>query len=524
MAKLPRGIQLINWRNADKSKSVRYRVRIQRKTFQADELFETLEDAEKFLADTKSEKGRQALLKDQSEKDAIRRQAIALGIKDFLIGPLRLSDYLKRYAEKHYPIPPDDAPEAKKKWQATQVSRLEVIKRVKVEVGNAVGKNGEPLTGRVALMASGMPVLRREFGSLQLSEITRKTAASYIEARQQQVSLSTVKRDVSFLRSFFHGLYTLDEEGAKAIKENPFATPEIRKKLIGADQRRDVRLADFGEDAQERLFNALRACRNPEMLQIVALSLATGMRRGEVLAVEWNQVGDGFIALRADQTKSKKARKVPLSQEAKEILAQCDKDKSADGRVFNYTADGFRSVYRRVRETAGLQGFRFHDLRHEYVSRILETLSSPVAAAELAGQSVRHIEEQHLKPLGDRRALENGIQSEHGLRLAVGHKDSRMTQHYASGIAKKVAQNVSKAGSASKAYPILIEAADGRTAVYSPDFGLSAAGDSEAEALEVIKHEIIERMKGGQALPNPSSPLQLAREFPGHLIKTLAIQ
>lgn len=524
MAKLSRGIQLIDWRNADKSKSIRYRVRIQRKTFQADELFETLEDAEKFLADTKSEKGRQALLKEQADKDAIRRKALALGIKDFLTGPLSLSRYLDHHAAKHYPEPPDDAPEAKKKWWATQVSRIEVIKRVKVEAGNAVGKNGEPLTGRVALVASRIPDLRREFGTLQLSEITRKTANSYIEERQKQVSLSTVKRDVSFLRSFFNTLYEGDEEGAKALGENPFEIRSVLKKLEGADKRRAVRLEDFGEDAQERLFAALRACRNPEMLRIVALTLATGMRRGEILSLTWDQIGDDFISLRAEQTKSEEPRKVPLTAEAREILAQCEKDKSTDGRVFSYTADGFRSVYKRVREKAGLQGFRFHDLRHEYISRILETLSSPVAAAELAGLTVRHVEEQHAKPLENRKAQKNGIQTEHGLRLAVGHKDSRMTQHYASGIAKKVAENMSKTTSASKAYPILIEAADGKTAVFSPDFGLSAAGASEAEALEIIKAEIIERMKGGLSLPNASSPLELARQFPGYLIKSLAIQ
>ncbi len=524
MAKLPRGIQLVNWRNADKSKSIRYRVRIQRRDFKADQLFDSLEDAEKFLADSKSEKGRQALIKEQQDDAAMRRQALALGIKDFLTGPLCLRDYFKHYAAKHYPEPPDGAPEARKKWWATQMSRLEVIKRVKVEAGNATGKNGEPLTGRVAIVASGIPGLRREFGSLTLSEITRKTASSYIEERQKLVSLSTVKRDVSFLRTFFNELHELDEEGAKALAENPFDTRDTTKKLKGADQRRDVRLEDFGKDAQERLFNELRACRNPEMLRIVALALATGMRRGEVLAIEWAQIGEDFIALRAEQTKSKKPRKVPLTDEAREILAQCEKDKSANGRVFSYTADGFRSVYKRVRERARLQGFRFHDLRHEYVSRILETLSSPVAAAELAGQSVRHIEEQHLKPLGDRQAQKNGIQSEHGLRLAVGHNDSRMTQHYASGIAKKISDNVSKAASSPKAYPILIEASDGKTAAYSPDFGLSAAGASEEEALEVIRGAIIEHMKGGLPLPCASSPVELAMEFPGRLIKTLAIQ
>jgi len=48
MAKLPRGIQVVQWHNDDKSKSVRYRVRIQRKDFKSDKLFDTQAEAESF--------------------------------------------------------------------------------------------------------------------------------------------------------------------------------------------------------------------------------------------------------------------------------------------------------------------------------------------------------------------------------------------------------------------------------------------------------------------------------------------
>jgi len=99
-----------------------------------------------------------------------------------------------------------------------------------------------------------------------------------------------------------------------------------------------------------------------------------------------------------------------------------------------------------------------------------------------------------------------------------------MTQHYASGIAKKVSDNVRMATSCPKVYPILIETKDGKAAAYSPDLGLSVAGVSETEALGIIKGEIVERMKSGSSLPVASSPLALAREFPGVLIKMLAIQ
>jgi hypothetical protein len=80
------------------------------------------------------------------------------------------------------------------------------------------------------------------------------------------------------------------------------------------------------------------------------------------------------------------------------------------------------------------------------------------------------------------------------------------------------------ATSCPKVFRILIETKDGKAAAYSPDLGLSVAGVSETEALGIINGEIVERMKSGSSLPVASSPLALAREFPGVLIKMLAIQ
>ena len=66
MAKLSRGIQVIKWRNDDNSRTTRYRIRIRRKGFEIDKVFDTLEEAEKFLPETRSEAGRKQI----SEKEA----------------------------------------------------------------------------------------------------------------------------------------------------------------------------------------------------------------------------------------------------------------------------------------------------------------------------------------------------------------------------------------------------------------------------------------------------------------------
>ena len=53
---IPRGIQAVVWKNKDKSTSVRYRVRIKRKDYKEDRLFDTLEEAKEFLQLSKSKR------------------------------------------------------------------------------------------------------------------------------------------------------------------------------------------------------------------------------------------------------------------------------------------------------------------------------------------------------------------------------------------------------------------------------------------------------------------------------------
>lgn len=57
---IPRGIRVIDWKNADKTKSIRYRVRVERGDFVVDRSFgqDELERAKIFLADTKTPQGR----------------------------------------------------------------------------------------------------------------------------------------------------------------------------------------------------------------------------------------------------------------------------------------------------------------------------------------------------------------------------------------------------------------------------------------------------------------------------------
>lgn len=511
MAKIPRGIQVVRWNNDDKSKSERYRVRIQRKDLKADKLFETLDEAKKFLADSKSDAGKKAI-----GLDAAR---LAL-VKEAIKSP-PLSYYLDEWKKKCLPNEEQakSLPETKRKGRETALSRVAVVKRVVLNWS----PEGQAGTGIVGTSLGGL--FKKPFGNFKISEISSKTASDYIEARLASgASASTVKRDVSFLSSFF-GDWLADYDPEAAERHgNPFAGAKAKKKLKGADQRREVRLKDFGDDAEKRLFDALRACRNPQMLAIVGLALTTGMRRGEILNLTWDRVLEKQIVLQAIDTKSKKPRRIPISADAEKIFQSLGRKEGAE-RLFSYTADGFKSVWERVRKRANMPTFRFHDVRHEYVSKLLELISSPVAAADVAGYaSVRNFELQHVKPFKDRQEIANGVQTEKGLMLAVGHSDNRMTAVYASKIAGKVLEGAEAAANAAKeaaaivTYPVVIDTADG-VGVFAPDFGIFLACETEEEAL--IK--ITEAMIASNERPAPSSPMKVAKENQRAVVRTVKI-
>lgn len=113
----------------------------------------------------------------------------------------------------------------------------------------------------------------------------------------------------------------------------------------------------------------------------VLLSMNTGLRRGELLSLTWNRVAltvkEPYLTVSGETAKSGQSRHVHLNREARSILEawyrQCGCP--LDGYVFG-GADGRRRVelktaWLEVLENAGIQTFRWHDLRHHFASRLV---------------------------------------------------------------------------------------------------------------------------------------------------------
>jgi integrase len=128
----------------------------------------------------------------------------------------------------------------------------------------------------------------------------------------------------------------------------------------------------------EQLKKLLEICKketiNPDVARLVHLCACTGMRRSELLRLEWRDIDfeNGFIHIR--DPKGGASQKIPLNESARGVLEEQPKYDNSD-LIFPNPATGeqrvdLRKTLRRIVKEAGLpKGFRpLHGLRHVYAS------------------------------------------------------------------------------------------------------------------------------------------------------------
>jgi integrase len=119
----------------------------------------------------------------------------------------------------------------------------------------------------------------------------------------------------------------------------------------------------------ERLMKAAAAYRNPTITSIIQLAIATGMRRGEILSIEQKHINFSKRTLVIPLSKNGHSRTIPLSLEA--IAALSARHPSGE-RLFSIKGDALRLAWNRIVRRATIKDLRFHDLRHEAISRFFE--------------------------------------------------------------------------------------------------------------------------------------------------------
>lgn len=439
---IPRGIRVIDWKNADKSKSIRYRVRIERGDFVVDRSFADLDRAKLFLEDSKTPQGRLLIAQGRDRATTMVSDMERLAAELVMEGRCTLGhaidSYLRAYVEPKLECGVDKVQQTAKAAKA----RLNHCKTIPISyIKPGFSAPSGPLA---ALREQSKGYAVKQIGDFYIDDITEQEASEYIKARLKAgKARSTVKREIYALQAVVNKLRNTDNKAWKRLKgHNPFR--EVDKVEIKGGERK--RRTIISPEQEEALLAELRKCRNKEMPLIFAVAMSTGMRRAEALGLLWSQIDldRGVINLDADQTKAQEERLVILLPEAVEAFKAIPR---IDERVFHYKIEGFKSIFRRVLTRAKLEGIRMHDTRRSFISRVLKDItSSPVVIADMIGaRSVANLQKRSIERIRQNEMIDSGaIRTEEQLRWVVHHKDGQTTARYANlAPAKKEEKNSS---------------------------------------------------------------------------------
>ncbi len=110
---------------------------------------------------------------------------------------------------------------------------------------------------------------------------------------------------------------------------------------------------------------------------MVLVSLNTGMRRGELFDLKWSAVNfdTKTITVAGATTKTSDTRHIPMNKETTGVLETWKKQVGKSPYVFPGQGGGrfedVKSAWLKLLERAQIDGFRWHDMRHDFASRLV---------------------------------------------------------------------------------------------------------------------------------------------------------
>lgn len=174
-----------------------------------------------------------------------------------------------------------------------------------------------------------------------------------------------------------------------------FLDPEEESRLRSALQDRDGRIRAARDSG-----NAWRRARDRSPLPkltgfgdhltpAVLVSLNTGLRRGELLALRWHDINLrlAVLSVQATSAKSGQTRHVPLNAESIETLKRWrsqNPEATPLDQVFAVSTS-FKTAWSVVLKAAEITRFRWHDLRHHFASRLVQADVNLNTVRELLG-------------------------------------------------------------------------------------------------------------------------------------------
>lgn len=262
--------------------------------------------------------------------------------------------------------------------------------------------------------------LRGSLGKVLIKDATPAVISKYKAlGLEKKYSKETILRELGLLRRIFN----IAIHEWELCKENPVT--KVLRTLGKVDSKR-VRYLAPGE--LQRLMVALPSWVRP----IVTIARHTGLRRSNILELTWSQVDLAKKAIVIPKTKNDSPIGLPLTNTAVKTFTELQRVRHihspyvfCDTQGQPYTPGRVSLAFRRACKKAEVTNMRFHDLRHDFASSLVQSGVDINTVKELLGHrdlrmTLRYC---HLAPENLRSAVSVLDEKESGYVLATLEKE-----------------------------------------------------------------------------------------------------
>jgi integrase len=242
--------------------------------------------------------------------------------------------------------------------------------------------------------------LEKFFGSKALAEISPFLVERYkLKRKEEGAQPATINRELGCLRNMFNMAIKWGRAQANPVREVKFLKEPKEKGRI------------LTEEEEIRLLNTVRTEPKQSHLEpIIITALNTGMRKGEILRLKWSDVDFRARVITVEGAKSGEIRKIPMNRKLTETLEGVKKTSKGDyvfsdnGQPYGDIKTGWWTALKK----AGIEGLRFHDLRHTFGTRLGMSGVDIATIQELMGHKDIAMTKRYSHPTPDhkRRAVE----------------------------------------------------------------------------------------------------------------------
>ncbi|MGE5443981.1 MAG: tyrosine-type recombinase/integrase [Ignavibacteriales bacterium] len=230
----------------------------------------------------------------------------------------------------------------------------------------------------------------RFFGNKKLLEINYADIEDYKRVRTQESRKpATINKELAFVRHLFNY--------AKRCKKFYGDNPVSVCGLLSVNNQK-TRIITPEEEA------LLIANAEEPLKSMIQMALFTSLRLNSIRTLKWNcvELTNGTITIEAFYSKNKRNHILPISNKVRKLLLEaklkCGGSEYVFPEAMALTRKGITLKFRMLCKKLGIQGVRFHDLRHTAATRMVESGVGIDKVSKILGHSTLQMTMRYSHP------------------------------------------------------------------------------------------------------------------------------